>query len=448
MVASLVSLLSLVARQLTPLSIMVRERTFIAVKPDGVQRGLVGEIIKRFEAKGFKLAGMKYMQATEDHLKKHYADLADKPFYPGLCKYMSSGPLVAMCWEGTGVVTTARNMMGETRPADSKPGTIRGDFCIEVGRNIIHGSDSVESANKEIALWFSPGELVSWTQANETWIYESKVKNNLDIEYENDCGHVLWLMAFFGDKTTACGLQTLNDFLQDRSYIRGYTPSQVDAEVFSSLAKAPEDDFCHVLRWYNHIKSLGVELRLTGENLTTITALPENITNEDEVTKISNDSLLEDKEITSKSMNDESKDTDDDDDNDDDDDDEEIDLFGSSDEGDDREAARVREERLRAYAEKKSKKPGPIAKSSIMLDVKPWDDETNMSTLEELVRSIRMDGLQWGASKLAPLAFGINKLSILCTVEDEKVSVDDLTVKICDFEDTVQSVDIAAFNKI
>lgn len=111
-------------------------------------------------------------QASEDHLKKHYADLADKPFYPGLCKYMSSGPLVAMCWEGTGVVKTARVMMGETRPADSKPGTIRGDFCIEVGRNIIHGSDSIESANKEIALWFKPEELFSWTQANETWIYE------------------------------------------------------------------------------------------------------------------------------------------------------------------------------------------------------------------------------------------------------------------------------------
>ncbi|XP_045592119.1 nucleoside diphosphate kinase B [Procambarus clarkii] len=172
MLVSLVSVLSLVARHLTPLYIMVRERTFIAVKPDGVQRGLVGEIIKRFESKGFKLAGMKFMQASEDHLKKHYADLADKPFYPGLCKYMSSGPLVAMCWEGTGIVKTARTMMGETRPADSKPGTIRGDFCIEVGRNIIHGSDSVESANKEVALWFKPEELVSWTQAEETWIYE------------------------------------------------------------------------------------------------------------------------------------------------------------------------------------------------------------------------------------------------------------------------------------
>merc|ERR1711915_618503 len=175
MLVSLLSLISVIARKITPESIMsaTRERTFIAVKPDGVQRGLIGEIIKRFEAKGFKLAGMKFMKASEELLKQHYIDLADKPFYPGLCKYMSSGPLVAMCWEGTGVVKTARVMMGETRPADSKPGTIRGDFCIEVGRNIIHGSDSIESANKEIALWFRPEELTSWTQANDSWIFES-----------------------------------------------------------------------------------------------------------------------------------------------------------------------------------------------------------------------------------------------------------------------------------
>nr|ALO19879.1 oncoprotein nm23 [Palaemon carinicauda] len=175
MLASLLSLISVISRKLTPESIIMsaqRERTFIAVKPDGVQRGLVGEIIKRFEAKGFKLAGMKFMQASEELLKQHYIDLADKPFYPGLCKYMSSAPLVAMCWEGTGVVKTARVMMGETRPADSKPGTIRGDFCIEVGRNIIRGSDSIESADKEIALWFRPEELTSWTQANDSWIYE------------------------------------------------------------------------------------------------------------------------------------------------------------------------------------------------------------------------------------------------------------------------------------
>merc|ERR1712045_544641 len=110
------------------------ERTFIMVKPDGVQRGLVGEIIKRFENKGFKLVAMKFMQASEDHLKNHYADLSSKPFFGGLVKYMASGPVLAMVWEGTGVVKTGRVMLGETNPKDSRPGTIRGDFCVEIGR--------------------------------------------------------------------------------------------------------------------------------------------------------------------------------------------------------------------------------------------------------------------------------------------------------------------------
>merc|ERR1712002_36658 len=132
-----------------------------------------------------------------------------------------------------------------------------------------------------------------------------------------------------------------------------------------------------------------------------------------------------------------------------DDDDDDVDLFGSDDdEEESAEAARIREERLKAYAEKKSKKPGPIAKSSVLLDVKPWDDETDMKALESTVRSIEMDGLIWGAAELKPLAYGIMKLSILCTVEDEKVSIDDLSEKIQEFEDYVQSVDIAAFNKI
>nr|XP_053653117.1 elongation factor 1-delta-like isoform X2 [Cherax quadricarinatus] len=129
------------------------------------------------------------------------------------------------------------------------------------------------------------------------------------------------------------------------------------------------------------------------------------------------------------------------------DDDDDVDLFGSDDE-DDAEAERIKEERLKAYAEKKAKKPGPIAKSSVLLDCKPWDDETDMSAMEAEIRKIEMDGLVWGASKLMPLAYGIMKLSILCTVEDEKVSIDDLSEKIQEIEDYVQSVDIAAFNKI
>jgi len=124
-----------------------------------------------------------------------------------------------------------------------------------------------------------------------------------------------------------------------------------------------------------------------------------------------------------------------------------VDLFGSDDEDDD-EKARVREERLKAYADKKKAKPGPIAKSSVILDVKPWDDETDMKEVEKNVRSIVMDGLVWGVAKLVPLAYGVKKLQIICVVEDEKVSIDELTEKIQEFEDLVQSVDIAAFNKI
>merc|ERR1712029_1314519 len=118
-----------------------RERTFIMLKPDAVQRGLVGDIIKRFEQKGFKLVAMKMMHASEDLLKQHYADLSSKGFFTGLIKYMNSGPVVPMVWEGLNVVKTGRVMLGETNPAASAPGTIRGDFCVQVGRNICHGSD-------------------------------------------------------------------------------------------------------------------------------------------------------------------------------------------------------------------------------------------------------------------------------------------------------------------
>uniref|UniRef100_A0A8V0XYR6 Elongation factor 1-delta n=1 Tax=Gallus gallus TaxID=9031 RepID=A0A8V0XYR6_CHICK len=131
-----------------------------------------------------------------------------------------------------------------------------------------------------------------------------------------------------------------------------------------------------------------------------------------------------------------------------DDDDDDINLFGSDDEEEDQEAAKVREERLRQYAEKKAKKPGLIAKSSILLDVKPWDDETDMAKMEECVRSVQMDGLVWGASKLVPVGYGIKKLQIQCVVEDDKVGTDILEEEITKFEDYVQSVDIAAFNKI
>lgn len=141
------------------------------VKPDGVQRGLVGKIISRFEERGYKIVALKIVQPTEEHLRKHYADLANKPFFPGLVKYMASGPVVAIVFEGLDAVKTGRAMLGATNPLASPIGSIRGDFCLAVGRNIIHGSDSVESAQKEIDLWFPEG-VTPWTSVFEQWLYE------------------------------------------------------------------------------------------------------------------------------------------------------------------------------------------------------------------------------------------------------------------------------------
>lgn len=236
-------------------------------------------------------------------------------------------------------------------------------------------------------------------------------------------------MMFFGDVGTACDLQTLNQYLENRSYLQGHTPSYMDAQVFNALNKAPQDTYSHVLRWYNHIKSLGVELRLSvGESPTTV--------NVSDSVDMNRENFYNDHEDMR--MGSENEDCDGND----------IHLFGSDSEDETFEAARVREQRVLEYAENKLKKCAPVAKSSVLLDVKPWDDETNLEAMEEQVRSLTIDGLQWGASKLVSLAYGIKKLSIHCTVEDEKVSVDDLVDKICEFEDYVQSVDVAAFNKI
>ena len=149
-----------------------KERTYIMIKPDGVQRGLVGTIITRFETKGFKLVAMKLAQPGKEMFEKHYADLSSKGFFKGLVDYAASGPVCCMVWEGDNAVKTGRKMLGATKPFDSEPGTIRGDFCIDVGRNVIHGSDSVESANAEIALWFKPEEQVNWTSHSSAWVYE------------------------------------------------------------------------------------------------------------------------------------------------------------------------------------------------------------------------------------------------------------------------------------
>ncbi|KAI6707060.1 hypothetical protein NL676_010022 [Syzygium grande] len=147
------------------------ERTFIAIKPDGVQRGLISEIISRFERKGFKLVAIKIVVPSKDFAQKHYHDLKERPFFNGLCDFLSSGPVLAMVWEGEGVIKYGRKLIGATDPQKSEPGTIRGDLAVVVGRNIIHGSDGPETAKDEISLWFKPEELVNYTSNAEKWIY-------------------------------------------------------------------------------------------------------------------------------------------------------------------------------------------------------------------------------------------------------------------------------------
>lgn len=142
------------------------------IKPDGVQRGLVSQILGRFESRGYKLVALKMAEPSEELLCQHYEDLQSKPFFPGLLKYMRSGPVVATIWEGKDVVKTCRTILGATNPLASAPGTIRGDFAIDVGRNVCHGSDSVESAKREISLWFKNDEVYRYTSPFAQWIYE------------------------------------------------------------------------------------------------------------------------------------------------------------------------------------------------------------------------------------------------------------------------------------
>jgi len=148
------------------------ERTYIMIKPDGVQRGLVGPIIQRFEQRGYQLKALKLYQASEELLRTHYCDLVEKPFFPKLLGYMLSGPVTCMVWEGENAVKMGRQMLGATNPQESLPGTIRGDYSIVVGRNICHGSDSAENAEKEIALWFGADEVVAWEDHSKEWVYE------------------------------------------------------------------------------------------------------------------------------------------------------------------------------------------------------------------------------------------------------------------------------------
>lgn len=215
----------------------------------------------------------------------------------------------------------------------------------------------------------------------------------------------------FGDMSTPAGLKALDDFLADRSYVEGFVVSQADVAVLDAIPSAPSPALCHLRRWYNHIQSFRMERASLppAQGQFVLPAAPPAASDED---------------------------------------DDDIDLFGSDDDEAEEEAARIKEQRLAEYAARKAKKPAIVAKSSILLDVKPWDDETDMGKLEECVRSVSMDGLLWGQSKLVPVGYGIKKLQIGCVVEDDKVGTDLLEEAITAFEDYVQSVDVAAFNKI
>lgn len=147
------------------------ERTFLMVKPDGVQRNLIGEIVARFEKKGFQLAGAKLMQIPAELAQEHYGEHKERPFFGELVDFITSGPVFAMVWQGENVIATARQMMGSTNPKDASPGTIRGDFGLTVGKNVIHGSDSSTSAVREIGLFFKETELVEYSKLVNEWIY-------------------------------------------------------------------------------------------------------------------------------------------------------------------------------------------------------------------------------------------------------------------------------------
>jgi nucleoside-diphosphate kinase len=146
------------------------EKTFMMVKPDGVQRNLIGEIVSRFESKGFTLVGAKLMQISQELAEQHYGEHKERPFFGELVEFITSGPVFAMVWEGENVISTSRLMMGATNPKESAPGTIRGDFAVTVSKNIIHGSDSLDSAKREIGLFFNEEEIISYEKQALKWI--------------------------------------------------------------------------------------------------------------------------------------------------------------------------------------------------------------------------------------------------------------------------------------
>ncbi|KAI1113657.1 hypothetical protein F5Y14DRAFT_451851 [Nemania sp. NC0429] len=232
----------------------------------------------------------------------------------------------------------------------------------------------------------------------------------------------------FLDLLTESGLTLLTGWLATRSYIVGHAPSQADVAVFKAIKSAPDaSKYPHAARWYKHIASFEDEFStLAGDASKPYSAYGPG---EAEATETPAAAPAEPAAEEGG-------------------DDDEVDLFGSDDEEEDAEAVRVREERLAAYREKKAAKPKTTAKSVVTLEVKPWDDETDMAALEASVRSIEKDGLVWGASKLVPVGFGIKKLQITLVIEDEKISLSDLEEEIQGFEDHVQSTDVAAMQKL
>jgi nucleoside-diphosphate kinase len=149
------------------------ERTLVLIKPDAVQRGLIGEITRRLEQRGLKLVAARFLAVSPELAARHYAVHQGKPFYAGLIRYITSAPIMAMVWEGPRAVAAVRQTMGATRPTEAAPGTIRHDFGLEIGRNLTHASDSVENAEQEIALWFSTAEVYPWSRSDDPWIFET-----------------------------------------------------------------------------------------------------------------------------------------------------------------------------------------------------------------------------------------------------------------------------------
>lgn len=148
------------------------ERTLVLVKPDGVQRGLIGEVIARLERRGLRLVAAKFMQVSQELAETHYAVHKGKGFYDSLMRYITSAPVMAMVWEGPNAIAAVRQTMGATKPTEAAPGSVRHDFALEVGRNLTHASDTVENGQKEVELWFKPEELIEWQRASDPWIFE------------------------------------------------------------------------------------------------------------------------------------------------------------------------------------------------------------------------------------------------------------------------------------